>query len=167
MVAPWILVTIVAILVLLIGVVLVFGKKGKMQKHLDARKLDQFLKDAREVSRNVIGRRVRIALEFRHKSWFTDEVIRILKKHGAALVFSHGSTIPYPSKEIITADFIYVRLHGPTKLYGSEYGMKRLKKWSKNVKRWTKRVKDVYVYFDNDQQGFAPKDAKRLLRLLR
>lgn len=132
----------------------------------DIETLDAFLKQAHDATATAVGRPVRFAVEFRDESWYTDAVFRTLNERNAALVFSHGSTIPYPDQEPITSDFVYLRLHGPGALYGSAYGANRLVAWARKIRSWMKRGKDAYVYFDNDQHGYAPKDARKLMELL-
>ena len=120
---------------------------------LDLNVIERFLKDNKE----------RLAFEFRNEDPLnSEELIKLFKKYNVAFVFSHSSVFPY--KEIITADFIYLRMHGPSKLYGSEYG-EELKKWALKIKKWNVD-KDVYVYFNNDQNEYAPNDAKKLLELI-
>lgn len=122
---------------------------------LDLNVIEKFLKDNKKNNR--------LAFEFRNVSFFnSEELINLFKKYNVALVFSHSSIFPY--KEIITADFIYLRMHGPSKLYGSEYG-EELEKWALKIKKWN-IDKDVYVYFNNDQNEYAPNDAKKLLGLI-
>ena len=120
---------------------------------LDLNVIEKFLKDNKE----------RLAFEFRNEDPLnSEELIKLFKKYNVAFVFSHSSIFPY--KEIITADFIYLRMHGPSKLYGSEYG-EELEKWALKIKKWN-MDKDVYVYFNNDQNEYAPNDAKKLLGLI-
>ena len=69
----------------------------------------------------------------------------------------------YPSPEIITADFAYVRLHGSQKLYASSYSEDELQTWAQKIKSWER---DTFVYFDNDFEGNAVRDAKRLKEIL-
>jgi uncharacterized protein YecE (DUF72 family) len=66
----------------------------------------------------------------------------------------------------VTTDFVYIRGHGPTGEYHSQYSPRTLSKWAADVKKWKRQGLDVYAYFDNDQKSAAPKDAKRLVGLL-
>ena len=102
------------------------------------------------------------ALEVRHKSWINNEVFEILKKYNIAFCIS-DSAGRYPYHEAITSDFIYIRLHGPTKLYASEYTEQEISDWATKLKGWQK---DAFVYFDNDFKGYAIKNAKMLKDLL-
>jgi uncharacterized protein YecE (DUF72 family) len=103
------------------------------------------------------------ALEFRNETWFSQETYQILGKYNACLVFADTPRFPY--HEIITTNFVYFRLHGSKKLYGSDYSEKELSKWSERIKKYSTN-KDVYVYFDNDNHGYAVKNALELKRLI-
>lgn len=108
--------------------------------------------------------RYKIALEVRHQSWFSKPVYEILKKQNISLVFSYGEGLPV--EEVITADFIYIRMHGPGDLYGSKYTTKQLKNLAEKIKKWKRKVKDIYVYFNNDTKGYAVGNAKKLEQLI-
>jgi uncharacterized protein YecE (DUF72 family) len=62
----------------------------------------------------------------------------------------------------VTADFVYVRLHGSQQLYVSGYTDEELDEWARKIARWRSEARDVYVYFDNDAKVHAPFDAMRL-----
>ena len=102
----------------------------------------------------------RHAFEVRHESFFCDEFYDLLRAHGCALVLADTAG-KFPYAEEITADFVYVRLHGSTQLYVSGYTDSELDTWARKVRTWL-RTKDVYVYFDNDAKVHAPFDALRL-----
>jgi uncharacterized protein YecE (DUF72 family) len=106
----------------------------------------------------------RHAFEFRHESWFCPEIYDILKENKAALVLADSPSWPY--HEEITADFIYLRLHGGQSLYSSNYSDKELKAWADKIKKWLKK-NDIYIYFNNDARGFAIDNAKKLKDLCR
>lgn len=97
--------------------------------------------------------------EFRHQSWYIDEIYELLSKKKIALCITdlNGSLSP----EEITADFTYLRLHGPQKAYQGSYGKAKLKWWKKKIEKWSSNT-SVYCYFDNDEKGFAVKDAGML-----
>ena len=106
--------------------------------------------------------RYRHAFEVRHESYFHEEFYAILREHRCGFVVADtGGTFPYA--EEVTADFVYVRLHGPRKLYASEYTDAELAGWARKIKGWGRRGLDVYVYFDNDVKTYAPFDAMRLM----
>lgn len=100
-------------------------------------------------------------LEVRHKSWLQDKVIEDIRSYGIALCVSH-SRGRFPYMEAVTSHFAYVRLHGPDKLYSSEYSSEELERWAHIIRTW--RV-PTFVYFNNDFQGFAVKNALELKRL--
>jgi len=104
----------------------------------------------------------RYTLEVRHPSWAQERVTDILKDHNIALCISDTAG-RYPYIEEDTATFIYVRLHGSKKLYGSEYTEEELQAVAQKIRAWSK---DVYLYFDNDYGGYAVKNAKRLKEIV-
>ena len=110
--------------------------------------------------------RLRHAVEPRHPSFFCDAFYDLLRRHGCALVAADTAG-RYPMALEATADFAYVRLHGATALYAGSYGDPALRAWARRVRAWRREHRDVYVYFDNDVGAAAPRDALRLMRLLR
>jgi uncharacterized protein YecE (DUF72 family) len=106
----------------------------------------------------------RYAFEFRDPSWFDGEVYGLLAKYRAAFcVYDLGGRI---SPKEITADFAYVRLHGPGGPYRGRYGVKRLTGWAGVISGWLKEGLDVYCYFDNDEAGYAVQDALGLQQMM-
>jgi uncharacterized protein YecE (DUF72 family) len=106
--------------------------------------------------------KVRHAIEFRHPSWVNDRVFGILSESNIALCMADTAG-RYPSCEAITADFVYIRLHGSQKLYASEYSEEELRVWAEKADAWKK---DTFIYFDNDFEGHAVDNAKRLKEIL-
>lgn len=104
------------------------------------------------------------AFEFRHPSWFNKKVYQILKKYNLALCWA--DTPCYPYEEEITADYIYIRLHGHTDLYVSKYTKKQLKDYAQKIKKMIQQSRTVYVYFDNDAYGYAIENAQELRNLI-
>ncbi len=104
------------------------------------------------------------AFEFRHKTWLSEDVYEILKKNNIAFCIS--DTPRYPYAEVITADFSYVRLHGHTKLYASEYTKEQLIHYAELISENNKKGISFYVYFDNDFYGYAVKNALELKNLI-
>jgi uncharacterized protein YecE (DUF72 family) len=100
------------------------------------------------------------AFEFRDHSWYTNEVYQLLEKFNCA--FCIYELEHHLSPLMVTADFVYVRLHGPGKKYQGNYTLKTLRKWKKQITAWQRNNKTVYVYFDNDQQGYAAFNAQAL-----
>lgn len=119
-------------------------------------RLRSFLKELPEGYRYVF--------EFRDESWFDPEIYLALTEHDAAIcIFELAGTL---SPREVTADFVYVRLHGPGEAYQGEYGRKGLAPWAEAIRSWMRQGKDVYCYFDNDQSGFAPRDAECLQAMM-
>ena len=99
----------------------------------------------------------RYAFEFRDASWFDKQIYQLLMVHNAAFCLYHlaGQWSP----EIVTADFVYFRLHGPQDSYQGQYDTPLLRRWANTCQQWAQSGKDVYGYFDNDQKGFASVNA--------
>ncbi|HVC12385.1 MAG TPA: DUF72 domain-containing protein [Burkholderiales bacterium] len=110
-------------------------------------------------------RRARHAIEFRHPSWFNDEVAACLRAHRIANCLSDAAD--WPLWDAVTTDLVYVRLHGHELTYASAYPQAELRAWAVRVRRWLRQGRDVHLYFDNDAFGYAPRDALRLIALLR
>ena len=125
----------------------------------DEGRLEKFLKTLRRWSGT------RHAIEFRHKSWFDNEVAECLREHGVGVCMSDAPD--WPMWEKITTDLVYVRLHGHTRKYASSYSKPALRKWATRIRRWLKESRAVHVYFDNDAEGAAPRNALTLLEMLR
>jgi len=113
----------------------------------------------------VIPSKYRIAFEPRNETWLSSEVYKILEKYNCGLVIS--DTPEWPTDERITADFVYLRLHGPEGLYDSEYSEEQLQEWADKLKEWGKKTKEIYVYFNNDAHGYAVNNALKLKELLK
>jgi uncharacterized protein YecE (DUF72 family) len=145
---------------------------AKLVKHCDARMKGRTWT---EVDRD---RTLRHAVEIRHDSFATEAFIRLLRKYHVALV-SADTAGKWPMLHDVTADFVYVRLHGAEELYASGYTEAALDDWATKIRSWAKggdaprthrigppamkRAKrDVYVYFDNDIKVRSPFDAARL-----
>lgn len=104
----------------------------------------------------------RHALEIRHRSWIHERAFEILKENNIAFCISDTAG-RYPYHEAITADFLYIRLHGSKKLYASEYTEDELQAWAQKIRNWNK---EIYLYFDNDFHGYAVVNTKRLKVIL-
>lgn len=127
-------------------------------------------------------RPVRHALEIRHRHFLHEEVVRACRDHDVALVFADSGEWPY--FEEVTAGFVYLRLHGSPHTYASNYGDDRLDRWAERIRAWTegreppdaerltdrkpprRKTRDAYVYFDNDSEGHAPRNALALMERL-
>jgi uncharacterized protein YecE (DUF72 family) len=93
----------------------------------------------------------RHALEFRHPSWFTEDVYALLREHGAGLVLTGGV-------EVFTAPWTYVRFHRGTRGRRGNYSRSELEEWARRFERWAGDV-EIYAYFNNDWEAFAIKNA--------
>lgn len=107
----------------------------------------------------------RYAFEFRDNSWFGREVYCILGEANAAFCIYDlaGSQSP----RMTTADFVYIRLHGPGDAYEGSYDTPTLSSWAGAIASWAGQGLDVYCYFDNDQEGFAVRNALELQEMVR
>lgn len=119
---------------------------------------------------------IRHALEVRHPSFEQPEFIALLREHHIAMVVADTAG-KWPLIEDVTADFIYIRLHGAEELYASGYTEPALDEWARKIRRWSeggtpenarllappppirKQGRDVFTYFDNDVKTHAPFDA--------
>jgi uncharacterized protein YecE (DUF72 family) len=106
----------------------------------------------------------RHAIEFRHDSWFADEVFGMLRRRGAAFCIFDMPRLKSPL--IATADFAYIRFHGTGERYSGSYPDKLLAEWADNISKLAKSLKAVYIYFNNDVSGHALRNAVTLRNLL-
>ncbi|KTC68156.1 hypothetical protein Lbir_2758 [Legionella birminghamensis] len=115
--------------------------------HIDIARLKKFI--------DYLPKDLRYTFEFRSKSWFCE-----------ALYFYDFKQ--YQTPLVVTADFIYIRMHGPEAVaYSGSYSEEKLQECARKILEWQKEKKPVYCYFDNDEKACAPKDAKRLREILR
>ena len=145
------------------------------KRHNDKLKTRAFLKIDK-------SRPLRHAIEVRHPSFMVPEFFELLRKHNVAFVFADTAG-KWPYAEELTADFVYIRLHGAEQLYVSGYGDDELDWWAARIKKWRlgkqprdatlvcprkidNHSRDVFVYFDNDAKVHAPFDAIRLAQRL-
>jgi uncharacterized protein YecE (DUF72 family) len=106
----------------------------------------------------------RYAVEFRHPSWYADDVFAMLERADCALCISDHHHAPAPWRT--TASWAYVRGHGPHGRYWGRYPPETLKAWAEGIVAWRGEGRDVYCYFDNDPEGAAPRDADAIIALL-
>jgi uncharacterized protein YecE (DUF72 family) len=109
-------------------------------------------------------RKYRYTFEFRHSSWYEQPVFDLLADHNASLCISDHAHAPAPRE--VTADWVYVRNHGPSGRYHGTYSDRQLADWAKSIRSWREEGRDVWCFFDNDVKSAAPADAARLLALL-
>ena len=123
--------------------------------------------------------KIRHAVEIRHESFLCESFIRLLRKWKIALVIADTAGL-HPFAEDVTADFLYLRLHGAEEIYASGYTEEALDRWAGRLKTWQsggepadakkvldlatpkRKSRDAYVYFDNDMKVRAPVDAQGL-----
>jgi len=123
----------------------------------DRGRIEEFLK--------LLPARRRYAFEFRHPSWYEDDILDLLRDNDIALCVSDHRDAPAPW--IATASFAYVRGHGPGGRYRGRYGSQMLGRWKRWLMAMRRSGRTAYVYFDNDQKSAAPKDAAQLQEILR
>jgi uncharacterized protein YecE (DUF72 family) len=102
----------------------------------------------------------RYAFEFRNPTWDTPEIYNLLSARN--IDYCIYDLAGYQSPLRVTANFSYVRLHGPGGKYQGSYSDAALSAWAERIKEWRRTLDSVYVYFDNDEAGFAAHDALRL-----
>ena len=148
-----------------------------------ARRRDAWLKGRARLAVDR-ERPMRHAFEIRHQSFCNPSFMQLLRKHNVSLVIAETAR-RFPMLEDVTADFVYMRLHGDKELYRSGYGDKALERWAKRIRAWhsgseppdaakclhakppSRRARDIYCYFDNtDVKLRAPIDAQQLMRKL-
>lgn len=113
----------------------------------------------------ILPREHRYAFEFRELSWLKPEINHILSKYNAA--FCIYELAGYHTPLEVTADFSYVRLHGPTAgKYQGSYSDEKLGEWARWIEQQAKSLKAIYLYFDNDQAGYAAQNALTLRRMV-
>jgi len=113
----------------------------------------------------VLPRSFRYVFELRDQSWINAEINSLLAEFGAA--FCIYEIAGYHSPMTVTTDFAYIRLHGPGPgKYQGSYSDERLRQWCRQIREWAKDLKSIYIYFDNDQAGFAAQNALTLKRMV-
>lgn len=119
----------------------------------DSSMLDDFLE--------MLPAGVRAAFEFRHPGWQNDEILALLSERAAAWVIADPE--PGDGERVLTTDWTYLRFHGPPS-GAAAYGKRRLRPWAEFIAGCG--LEDVYVYFNNDAEGAAVRDAEVLRKLL-
>jgi uncharacterized protein YecE (DUF72 family) len=120
--------------------------------HRDDGRLESFL--------SILPRGLKHTLEFRHQSWVNEGVFEILRRHNVGLCVFDMPGLSCPLA--VTADFAYIRFHGSTGLYSSCYSDGELADWARRLAGLTSEVKEVYIYFNNDAEAFAVRNAMTL-----
>ena len=122
--------------------------------HVDLDRLERFV--------GMLPTDVRFTLEFRHDSWLVPAVFELLRSHRIALCIPDHPKMPRALEP--TSDFTYIRMHLPPN--GLGYGKHALQPWADRVVAWHHDGLDIFVYFNNDMDGHAIKDAKTLISLV-
>ena len=122
--------------------------------HVDLERLERFV--------GMLPEDVRFTLEFRHDSWLVPAVLELLRAHRIALCIPDHPKMPKSLE--LTSDFTYIRMHLPPQ--GIGYGQRALQTWADRIVEWRHAGLDVYVYFNNDVEGHAVKDAQTLVSLV-
>lgn len=151
------------------SIALVFGRMGGLGAHEGpalAQLPPQLRVDPGRLARFAaeLPRDRRCAVEFRHPSWYAPEILRILADHNLALCISDHADAPAPFEA--TADFVYLRGHGPGGRYVGRYPAGTLADWAGRIEAWRRAGRDVFCYFDNDVGAAAPADAAALRALV-
>ena len=110
---------------------------------------------------------ITVAFEPRHKTWNCMEVNKLLSTHNSALVYSDWSS--YQTPLIQTANWLYFRRHGPNpkQMYTGNYSVKMLSTDVELMTAFSRKCRESYVFFNNDGQGFAPKNAMTMMSLIK
>jgi uncharacterized protein YecE (DUF72 family) len=147
---------------------LFFSRAGHLREHLgpvlfqlpprwkaDPGRLREFLE--------VLPARHRYVMEFRDDSWYTPEILGLLRTYNIALCLHDWHSAEW-SREL-TANFVYIRFHGTTGKYAGNYPDHLLQRWAEQIQCW-RNIREVYAYFNNDIGGHAVRNAKTLRAML-
>jgi uncharacterized protein YecE (DUF72 family) len=111
------------------------------------------------------AKKYRYVFEFRNTTWYGDEIVSLRKKHSCA--FCIYELAGHTSPPYVTANFVYVRLLGPGNAkYQGNYTEKELKECAAQCQAWQRDGLDVFVFFDNDEEGYSAFNAKSLKSLV-
>lgn len=125
---------------------------------IDRKRLEAFLRAAQRPAPR--SHRLRLVCEFRHDSWFREEIFSLLSRYEAALCIADSPR--YPRQNVVTANFVYLRFHGRAELFASKYSDVELANEANRIKRYLRDGLDAYVYFNNDALGYAVENARTL-----
>ena len=124
--------------------------------HRNDERLDAFL--------SLLPKEHRHVVEFRHESWLEEEVFEILRRHNVGFCVFDMPGLACPL--VATADFAYIRFHGSSGLYWSCYSDDELEDWAKKIAGLARDLEAVYIYFNNDAEGFAIRNALTMTQQL-
>lgn len=126
--------------------------------HKDLPVVEEFL----VLLRRTAGRtRWRPAVEFRHPSWDDEETREALGRYGAALCLADWGRCPFTEPN--EADFVYIRRHGPSGRYRGCYSRQHIRADARRIAEWIEAGRDVFVYYNNDVEGYAVDNALSLI----
>jgi uncharacterized protein YecE (DUF72 family) len=113
---------------------------------------------------NALPAGYRYVVEFRHPSWYSEDVYALLRARGFSLCLHDlaGSVAPH----VVTGPIAYIRLHGPVRAYAGSYRRARLAQWAETIEALGDQVVETYVYFNNDERGYAPRNALTLAAMI-
>jgi len=128
--------------------------------HLDNERLSGFIDQLKRY------KKIRHAFEFRHASWWCKETFNLLDQNN--MTFCHADYLhDFPEEIPDNMPFHYVRFHGiGAERYGGDYSEKMLEEWTAKCNRWNRMKRDTYVFFNNDAQGLAVKNARELTSMV-
>jgi len=128
--------------------------------NVNLERIESFVQNLKDISPEEI-----FAFEFRNESWFQKPIIEFFKKQDNITLCLTDSS-EWPSVKEITGDFVFIRFHGPGKVYESKYSNEELKQWADKINSYLNQGLDVYCYFNNDFCAYAIEDAKELSKLI-
>jgi uncharacterized protein YecE (DUF72 family) len=120
--------------------------------HRNDEALESFLSSLPKSFKHVI--------EFRHQSWFAESVFEIMRQHNAGFCAFDMPSVACPL--LTTSDFAYIRFHGSESLYSSYYSDEELADWAKRIAELAENLDSVFIYFNNDVEGFAVRNAETI-----
>jgi len=112
----------------------------------------------------LLPRDLQCVFEFRHASWFCDETYDLLRRYNVAFCSFHMQRLDCPL--LATADFAYMRFHGPEARYAGNYSDEELRYWARRFRELGQGLKDFYIYFNNDYNAYAAFNAQTLAGML-
>lgn len=124
--------------------------------HVNLKRLESFL--------DRLSSEFQYTFEFRDPSWFDKQIFDLLAERNVAFCIYQLGDLKAPRE--VTADFVYIRLHGPSDSYQGNYSRRTLAGWAGAISSWVKQGKSVYCFFDNDQAGYAALNARELRKML-
>jgi uncharacterized protein YecE (DUF72 family) len=125
-------------------------------QHRDKNKLKKFL--------SLLPDKYRYVFEFRHDSWFDNEIFELLDNNNCGIVIN--SSPDFPFYDVATGKVCYIRMHGSKTLYSSRYTDEELKNFSEIALKYHKKGYDLYVFFNNDVHGYAVENADTLQKII-